>query len=331
MNNGLEKIWLDMESKKTDESSEYAKMVYPDLPGRVYIGITGIPSKRYITFEIPEAEKHQFDAFVEPKGFKLMIEDAIIKHAGFVACVMEASSSANNDVFSIVVEDIIEAIRTEDNPNDYVRILRETIEKWREFFKSPAQKVLSDKQIIGLFGELSFLRQAMEAGIDFAPDFWNGPLRAPQDFQGSRTAVEIKAISSFSIKTVHISNEAQLDNSRYDQLFLSVYRIEKNNERGMTLPELVEQTATAMIPARRNRFYAKLTCAGYDREKAGELYTNGYRILENISYSVEDDFPRITKGILPVGISEVEYTLDLQGCRDSRTGFENVLEAIREG
>ena len=331
MINDLEAAWQEIESKKAEGSSEYVKMVCPDLLCRVYIGITGIPSKRYIIFEIPEAEKHQFDAFVEPKGFKLSLEETVVKHSGYVSCIMQASSSANNDVFSIVVSDIIDAVRSEDDPCDYVQTLRETIEKWREFFRSAAQKILSDKQIIGLFGDLSFLKQAMEAGVDFAPDMWNGPLRAPQDFQGEKTAVEIKSVSTNVIKSVHISNEAQLDNSKYDRLYLSVYRIERNDKKGVTLPELAENIASAMIPARRKRFYAKLTCGGYDREKAVELYTRGYLVRENVSYRVEDDFPKIARDMLPAGISEVEYILNLQACENSRTSFESVLESVKEG
>lgn len=327
----LETVWQEIESKKAEGSSEYAKMVCPDLLCRVYIGITDIPSKRYIIFEIPEAEKYQFDAFVEPKGFRLSIEETVVKHSGYVSCFMQASSSANNDVFSIVVSDIIDAVSNEGDPRDYVHTLRETIEKWREFFRSAAQKVLSDKQIVGLFGELTFLKQAMEAGVDFAPDMWNGPLRAPQDFQGEKTAVEIKSVSSNVIKTVHISNESQLDNSKYERLFLSVYRIERNDKKGMTLPELAEHIASSMTTARRKRFYAKLTCSGYDREKAPELYTRGYLVRENVSYRVEDDFPKIVRDMLSAGISEVEYTLNLQVCENSRTSFESVLEAVREG
>ena len=330
MINDIDAVWAELESKKAADKKDYFKMVCSELLYRVYVGSTGIPSRRYIIFEIPESEKGQFDAFVEPKGFSLILDDAIVKHSGFLSCVMQASSCEDNDVFSVVVSDIIEEISVINDPETYVKSLRSRIEKWREFFRSGEQKRLSDESVVGLIGELTFIHQSLDAGIEYVPDIWNGPIKAAQDFQGKRTAVEIKTVSANALKSVHISSEIQLDDSNFDHLFLTVYRVERNDEKGLMLPDYIEQTADMMTGSRKNRFYAKLICAGYDPQKARDQYIKGYIVRERENYSIENGFPRIIRNILPKGVDEVKYRLDLQACNQYKVDFDKIIETLKE-
>ena len=84
-NNELERAWNEIESKQHDNAKYYQRLICSDLLYRVYIGVTGIPARRYIIFEIPKEEKEQFNAFVEPRGFSLSLDNTIIKHDGFVS------------------------------------------------------------------------------------------------------------------------------------------------------------------------------------------------------------------------------------------------------
>ncbi len=326
----LEAEWEKIETAKAEERNNLVRMVCSHLLFRVYIGVAGIPSKRYVIFEIPETEKKQFKAFIEPKGFSLVLDEAVVRHKGYVSCVIQVSLSENNDVFSIVIQDIIDEISACRDSDLYVARLRRRIEKWREFFRNSEQRRLSDEKAIGLFGELMFMKQALEAGIVYIPDLWNGPLRASQDYQSAFVAVEIKTVSSSAFGKVHISSEMQLDGTGYNQLFLNAYRVERNDVSGVKLPDLVEAVAEAMAEEKRNRYYAKLLCLGYDPQKAHEQYDKGYTLRESRTYLVEEGFPRVTPLTLPRGISDVEYELNLQECKPFVTVFENALNALKE-
>ena len=53
-NNDIEKIWQDIEAKKSSGEKAYQRMICVDMLYRVYIGSVGIPSLRYLSIEIPE-------------------------------------------------------------------------------------------------------------------------------------------------------------------------------------------------------------------------------------------------------------------------------------
>lgn len=329
-NNELERAWGEIESKQVDNAKRYQRLICSDLLYRVYIGATGIPARRYIIFEIPKEEKEQFDAFVDLRGFSLSINNTIIKHEGFVSCVIQSSSSDDNDVFTVVIADIIEELRFLQDSGRYVSTLRQRIETWREFFKNNTRKQLTDSAVIGLFGELVFINQTIEAGLRNVVDLWNGPIKASQDFQDNRIAVEVKTVSSNALNHVHISSEMQLDNTSYDHLFMIVYRIERNDAHGTKLPDLIDQIARVLADSQKNRFLAKLLCLGYDSENARSQYVKAYDLKEYISYHVGDAFPKVTKRSLPKGVDEVKYRLALQECKPFETDFANIINAMRE-
>ncbi len=71
-NDSLESIWKNIDKKGYPENRRYQRIVCVDLLYRVYIGSVGIPSKRYLSIEIPKAEKAQFNSFTSPKVLHLL-------------------------------------------------------------------------------------------------------------------------------------------------------------------------------------------------------------------------------------------------------------------
>lgn len=329
-NNELERAWSEIESKQVDNAKRYQRLICSDLLYRIYIGSTGIPARRYIIFEIPEGEKEQFDECVELRGFSLSLNNTIVKHEGFISCLIQSSSSDDNDMFTVVIADIIEELSFIQDKRKYVSSLRRRIETWREFFKNINKKQLTDKAVIGLLGELIFINQTIETGLNNVVDLWNGPIKASQDFQGDKIAVEIKTVSSNDLNYAHISSEMQLDNTNYDYLFLVAYRLERNDVNGVKLPDIVEQIARALSDSQRNRFFAKLLCLGYDAQNARSQYGKGYVLKEYLSYQVENEFPKVTKRSLSKGIDEVKYRLALQECKPFEIEFDKIINAMRE-
>ena len=183
--------------------------------------------------------------------------------------------------------------------------------------------------VIGLFGELSFIRELKESGIEIASDLWNGPIKSAQDFQGERVAVEVKTASSNSLEYVHISSEAQLDETDRDALYLVAYRIERNDATGTTLPEMIKQVSLMLDEQQRARFTANLTYLGYSEEDDA-LYSKRYSLKERKAYKVEDGFPRMLRADLPQGVMDISYRLALQACDSFAVEFDEIPQAIKE-
>ena len=328
-NDELNKIWRDIETREGNRDRVYQRMIYVDLLYRAYIGSAGIPAKRFLSIEIPQNKKKEFDAFTAPKGFTLEIRNPIVKHDGYVACILQTASSDQNDIFTILAKDIIDDLRRQRDSEFYIASLKGRIEKWREFFKNISSNRLTDTTVIGLIGELSFIEQLWNKGIRIASDLWNGPIKAAQDFQGNEVAIEVKTSSSNCLDYVNISSETQLDDIDRKSLFLVVFRVERNDATGITLPALISRIDALLSEQQRTSFHAKLTCLGY-LGKDAEYYQKGYSLKEQRVYKVIKGFPRLVQKDLPMGISNIRYKLSLQNCEDYISDVETIVETIKE-
>lgn len=328
-NDDLNSVWIDIEVQGNSRERFYQRMVYVDLLYRAYIGSSGIPSKRFLSIEIPEGKIKEFDAFTVPKGFTLDIGSPGIKHNGYAACVIQAASSDLNDVFTIVAKDILDNLREVKEADKYISSLKHRIKKWRDFFKSPTKDKLTDKTVIGLVGELNFIKELMEKGITNAINLWNGPIKSAQDFQGDLIAIEVKTTSVNSMEYVHISSEAQLDKEDREALFLVAYRVERNDVTGIMLPSLIQKISEMLSEQHRRRFWANLTCLGYSAEDAA-LYNKGYSFKERKVYKIEEGFPKVLRSDLPIGVMDLSYKLALQTCDEYIAEFDEIPQAIKE-
>lgn len=245
-NKDLDTIWIEIETRRDVEYKVVQQMVYVDSLYRAYIGISCIPAKRFVSVEIPENTADQFDSFMVPRGFTLEVKEPSVKHEGYSACVLQATSSEQNDVFTIVAKDILLELNRQKSAELYVGVLKQRIEKWRNFFKTPSRKKISDDLVVGLIGELTFVRDLAKNGIANGIDFWNGPIRSAQDFQRDDVAVEVKTSVSNKLDCVNISSEVQLDDGGREALFLVVYRAERNDANGVKLPELIRIVADGL-------------------------------------------------------------------------------------
>lgn len=327
--NDLHNAWHELEIQALNRGNDYRRLICVDMLYRVFIGVSGIPSSRYLVLEIPESDAEQFEAFRSPQGFTMFTKDPAIPHQGYVSCVLQSASHDQNDVFTIVVADILAELKKQKEASKYVTTLKRRIEKWRTFFKNPNSKRLSNEQVIGLIGELSCMRDMIEAGIASAPDMWNGPLRSAQDYQGDTTAVEVKTVVGSQFDRVSISSEVQLDDSGKQALYLVVYRIVRNESSGTILSDYVDAVEALLSDTQKERFYASLMCFGYSRDSAAQ-YTKKYSVRGRKVFRVVDGFPRMLRGNLAHGIMDVRYGLALNACSAFEDSFEALSETIKE-
>lgn len=328
-NNDLERTWQEIERKKSSSGKMYQRMICIDMLYRVYIGSVGIPSRRYLSIEIPEIEAHQFDTFSTPKGFSFTLNPPSITHDGFAECILQASSHDQNDVFTIVVLDILHELSKQKLSAEYVNTLKQRIEKWRDFFRNPSNKRLSKEMALGLWGELHLIYKLHSSGISTISDLWSGPIKSAQDFQGHDIALEVKTTVSNQLDRVNISSEVQLDDSGYQALYLAALRVEQNDASGITLPQLIDTVASCLTEPQKNRLFAALLCMGYSPDDA-DLYNKGYVLKEQNNYLVKDGFPRLLRRNMPQGVHDLKYSVSLSNCSAYLVEWDSVVAAIKE-
>jgi hypothetical protein len=130
----------------------------------------------------------------------------------------------------------------------------------------------------------------------------------------------VKAVS-IAAEQVSVSSLQQLD--RDDEGEFVVFFMDKTSSHGaksISLPELIAAVRNKLeTNTERDELSCKLTKYGYydkDEDKYAEIR---YQFSEQRTYRVNSDFPRLTRRIVPNGVTRAEYHLDLE-----------VLEAFRK-
>lgn len=231
------------------------------------------------------------------------------------------------ETFSILATDLIEAVSLEpDMPSAATRCM-ERLTLWQGLIERVPEDGLSAEAQRGLFGELTILTELMipALGKMEAVSSWAGPTGARHDFITKAIGVEVKTTISKAPVRLRISNELQLDDTGLDALFVAHVRLLPMTSRRMTLPSLIEELRKRLddTPTALAAFEQRLVLAGYldtDRERYGSV---GYVVSGMDYYRVEDEFPRLIKGNLPLGVGDVTYSIpvDMLGayCATSET------------
>jgi hypothetical protein len=233
--------------------------------------------------------------------------------------VLKTDLDAN---FAALCQDLIDASRAcTIDPTDF---LFRRLARWRRLMELAKDQILPESELRGLLGELLFLKDTAlpRFGATAAVMGWVGPFGARQDFAVGGVAVEIKVRAPGS-HTVRISSLDQLD-SKTDPLFLVVLTLSPAapDVAGAFTPwDLVEALRYDLEPnpATRAEFDLRLRGAGFDEHL--EYKVVWYQRSGMRCYSVGEGFPRLLASMLPAGISEATYDIDLNFCVGAECSF----------
>jgi hypothetical protein len=224
------------------------------------------------------------------------------------------------DIFAKLVEDILLELFHCNSHRQAFRTVFLVINRWRRFFSLAGSGELTDKQQLGLFGELWLLRELANRGllIDRLISGWTGPSGGNQDLNLGPSAVEIKAVSANRDDLVEISNLRQLDTTGLKQLFLAQLVFDSRSDAGESLLSIIEVIRNIVADDNSGLsivFSEKLEEAGYNPTH-DELYNRiGYSLRSMSFFRVGDGFPRITEGRVSSGITEASYQISIDACR----------------
>ncbi|MDC8446596.1 MAG: PD-(D/E)XK motif protein, partial [Nitrosomonas sp.] len=202
--------------------------------------------------------------------------------------------------------------RTITNAQAALSLVYSRLGRWRALLSKSSRGLLSPQEIQGLFGELKFLEECIDAGrvsVQAAVEGWQGPLGSPHDFIFDQAAIEIKSISDSSADSVRISSELQLT-THFSTLHLKLIFLTRDADcnRGTSLNTLIRELKDKIQSHHLVQvFDERLSEIGYIDIPDYDFPC--FSVVRTRTYQVRDGFPRITPESLAHGISDVSYCI----------------------
>lgn len=244
--------------------------------------------------------------------------------------LIELMDDALFQPFLKLCEDIIDAV-AKARPREVCVHVRIRLEIWR-YMLSLTSSSLKKSEQKGLIAELRFLRKVCFKVMPSlkAVKAWTGPLGSPRDYSFGRLYVEVKSNRGSITPKVKISSEAQLSVQAPEELYLCVLGLDEAPNGTISLASEVKKAKKAI----GNDYLAleelalRLAAAGYSDEV--DYATVTWDVTGQMSYLISEGFPRITSASLPLGISEVKYSVDLTKCGPFEVELSSIEKAIGE-
>lgn len=211
-------------------------------------------------------------------------------------------------LFYRFIDDIVESSRNLPESVNGMSFVVKRYNAWKKMFYNLKREILSENEIIGLIGELLFLRKEMlkKYPEDVAVNSWSGCDKTHKDFSVESDWYEIKSTKSSSL-TIKIHSIEQLDSETDGNLV--VYEFEKMSEAfdGISLNNVVRDVLNDVSPENADILLEKLKSVGWEYNDEYDKYV--FRITSYTKYKVDDSFPRIKKAVLSPSIAKIEYEL----------------------
>jgi hypothetical protein len=190
---------------------------------------------------------------------------------------------------------------------------------WQEFLKNSMSSLLGEEKILGLIGELLFIKNNLipAFGVGQSVKFWQGPEGLPQDFNVNDSAIEVKCQLGTTTPYIKISSVDQLC-PQLPEMYLFVVTLGKtipDAANSINLPKLTTQIIDILksdAPEQLERFNDHLLQVGYF--ESDRYLDFNYIFIGEKMFHVGDGFPRICPRDIPQGIINLSYSIGLSEC-----------------
>ena len=208
-------------------------------------------------------------------------------------------------------EDLIEQTKDLKEESAGYQAIINRFFQWKKMFVSSKNIFLTEPEIMGLIGEILFLRGnlAERIGLSNALLSWSGQELTHKDFSYENMWFEAKAVSR-GAQSVRISSLEQLESDNDGELV--VHSLEKMSTayNGITLNKLILETRNMFTSNDdKDTFMSKIALQGYEYNNYYDDFV--YEISNFKRYLVNSDFPKLTPKLLPGAIRKAMYEISL--------------------
>lgn len=222
-------------------------------------------------------------------------------------------------VFSEVAAEVLARLEA---GNSCVGAALSTIQDFRRLLLQ--SRTVTATMITGLLGELLVLSRLLKRASD-AWQTWRGPLGDRHDFRSGDHALEVKTSARASAKTITVSSIEQMAPPSGGSLHLLHIQLEETIAGQLSISSLGR--AVLSRADEPNRVRNCLAALGCDDVDSPQWNSTAFRLEAQTYYLVDDLFPRLTPkmlpaGVVPAGVSGVNYKIDLATAVESRCNEE---------
>ena len=221
--------------------------------------------------------------------------------------------------FIKLVWDLIEYTRKAESVQQGLVLLQNRFLIWQKLLQKGNQDILQYNVVKGLIGELIFLKNYClnKYGDRTALEGWIGPEGADKDFVYADAWFEVKAVDP-SISEVKISSLEQLQGEHGYLVIINISKTSTENTLSITLPKIIE----SIIEKLGGSIELK-TCLEMKLAEVGYFYDAEYDKIafdfhEEQRYSIKENFPRITRDVVPEPVSNLTYCLSISALEEWR-------------
>lgn len=329
--NKAEAIWSELENRSVFTSpfvfKGYAGTVLPNI----YLALTR-EKHRAVAVQLSSDKLLDIKQWNNLEGIRLeLFSDLSNATKQYLLIILTADE--NKEIFTVVVEDLIQNVSNTEKENVLVREILNRLGNWKSLFAKAGQEGLSDYEQQGLFSELYTLRLLLRNNSSdkhSCISSWLGPKREAKDFQWYNWAIEVKSSITNQHQKVQITNERQLDTENLAKLYLYHLSLQRLQQNGESLNNIVDSILTILEDdySALVLFKSNLLAGNYFNHHRALYDDIGYEIRQATFYDVKDRFPRLTEADMPNGVGEVKYTIIISYCSPYEVEEGEVLESI---
>lgn len=214
--------------------------------------------------------------------------------------------------FYVFCDDLINYTKNAIAGSGYSSVVQR-FSQWKHLFFLKGSRCLSENQVLGLIGELTYLQNVLFKNFSQSDAIlsWVGPNLAHKDFSYDSKWIEIKSVHKKD-SSVHISSLEQLQTSKNEQGFLVIYTFEKMSPKfdGISINKLVTSILKEIeYPDDKANFISKLQSVGYEYNKVYDQYV--FNQISVNTYKIEEGFPSLTIETVPKGILKADYDISM--------------------
>ena len=325
-----EEVWLKL-SRDTPSGSEItARPAFPNISEVVLAAIDSSGHRHFLIpilaseDEISDNESRGINVNTNYMRTKGTSQNGIISRYIDIMCV----DRTGFDQFNLIGRQITEAVSADVSTK--AEAVRKVLTRWRYFWGKIPKNILSKEQTIGLFSELWFMKYWLFPRLDKRKviESWSGPRGGRHDFEFPNISFEVKGTTIVEGRIHWIHGLDQLLPPEDGELLFFSLKLREENGGVRDLPEMVRSCGELLNEDLEvlDQFESALSSVGYSPAHDSEYEKLKFRVVDEMLYNVDANFPKITNKTLlnghPTGVERVKYQINLDG-------FESCIVARR--
>lgn len=313
---GIVELWGRLHASPSSGPGWKSQRIAEEAPCPLRVAVEEPSGKPAILCEVSATAVEAAVEYPEGRGFQLYPECVCPGPHGTVRLCMVLVDPAYREVFSILAEDIVDAVAKTADHVSAVRRLLSRLRAWQAFMRRGTTGLSSEEQT-GLYAELLTLETLLACGLDVGAvvSGWTGAQSGLRDFLVGATEIEVKSGVGPHSSRFHVSHLDQLDETTIHSLLLFHFAFIDDPD-GIALPEVVlrlKELIAEADPADASMFENLILAAGYANLDEGR-YQRRLSVRKMRIFEVRGEFPRLLRREVRPGIVDAGYAVDLKAC-----------------